>query len=87
VIRLEVVEVIPSFLRTKAVKEKVVNVFIEGAGGASRRSREPMLEPSRIRGQSMTFSKPKENLHFKGAALLQTEVANKSVCKKLKFKE
>jgi hypothetical protein len=36
VIQLEVVEEIPSFLRTKAVKEKVVNVFVEGAGGASR---------------------------------------------------
>jgi hypothetical protein len=39
VIQLKVMKEAPSFMRTEVVEEKVVHIFVMGAGGASHRVR------------------------------------------------
>jgi hypothetical protein len=54
-------ESIPGLSRSRATKEEMVDVFIQGAHRTSRRIRKKMPEPSRVGGKATTFSKPAEN--------------------------
>jgi hypothetical protein len=55
-------EDLPDFPGAGASEQQVVNIFVEGAGGAGSRSSEHMPEPSLIGGEPTALCKPIEDL-------------------------
>jgi hypothetical protein len=84
-IQRQVVDEAPSFLSVAAGQEEVINVFVQE--GQAAESASPCRNRLALVGRRRRFASQQKILHFKGAALCQTDVASSSIGKCLKFKE